>query len=228
MLLAVAGVASLGAGRAEAAATCGADADAAARAAVQEAFGTDAEAQLSDVSCERVAPEQQVEQAVAEPGSRTDGPVRFVLYGRGEATRVRLGRMTAVVHVRAPHARARMALESGAVLDDSMVAMVTDLVGRVPFGTLLGPDDIAGGRLKRAVAADTVLTVPMVERLALVRSGADVVTVARVGGVEVRGRAVAAQSGHRGDVVLVVNPDSRKRLRGRVIEEGTVEVLHGS
>jgi flagella basal body P-ring formation protein FlgA len=52
--------------------------------------------------------------------------------------------------------------------------------------------------------------------------------VARVGGLEVRGRAIAFQSGSAGDTVIVVNPDSRKRLRGRVIGPALVEVLHGS
>jgi flagella basal body P-ring formation protein FlgA len=55
-----------------------------------------------------------------------------------------------------------------------------------------------------------------------------VVTVAREGGLEVRGRAVAAQSGELGRTVIVVNPDSRKRLYGRVVAEGVVEVRHGS
>ena len=67
-----------------------------------------------------------------------------------------------------------------------------------------------------------------IERVALVRSGRDVVTLARIEGLEVRGRAVAVQSGDLGEVVLVVNPDSRKRLRGRVVGPALVEVLHVS
>lgn len=207
---------------------CGADAEDAARVAVREAFSDEVEVLLSDISCERVQGERAVEQAVAEPGSRTAGPVRFVLHGRRGTARVRLGRLTAVVQVRAPHARARVALASGTVLDASLVTTVTDLVGRVPFGTLVAQREIVGARVKRPVALGAVLTTTVIERPALVRSGADVVTVARVSGVEVRGRAVAAQSGGLGDVVLVINPDSRKRLRGRVIEEGTVEVMHVS
>lgn len=208
--------------------TCGPDAEEAARVAVREAFGSEVEVFLSDASCEHVEARGVIEHAVAEPGSRTDGPVRFVLLGRRGDRRVRLGRLAAVVQVRAPHARARLALASGTVLDDSLVTTATDLVGRVTFGTLVTPGEISGAQVKRPVAADAVLTTTVVVRPAPVRSGADVVTVARVSGVEVRGRAVAAQSGRLGDIVLVVNPDSRKRLRGRVVAEGTVEVMHVS
>ena len=51
---------------------------------------------------------------------------------------------------------------------------------------------------------------------------------ARIGAVEVRGRAIAAQSGGLGETVIVVNPDSRKRLRARIVADATVEVIHGS
>jgi flagella basal body P-ring formation protein FlgA len=55
-----------------------------------------------------------------------------------------------------------------------------------------------------------------------------VVTVARIGALEIRGRAIAAQSGSLGETVIVVNPESRKRLRGRIVADATVEVMHGS
>jgi flagella basal body P-ring formation protein FlgA len=72
------------------------------------------------------------------------------------------------------------------------------------------------------VSAHVVRTRPVV----VVRD--EVATIARVEGLEIRSRAVATQSGELGDVIWVVNPDSRKRLRARVVGPGLVEVGHGS
>jgi flagella basal body P-ring formation protein FlgA len=194
-------------------------------AAVREAFGQEAAVTLADASCDRTPFVGRVDAAVPEPGSRTDGPVRFVLYGEGESGRTRVGRLTAVVRVTAPHVRTLLSLATRAPLDSTTVVARTGHIGRVLFGALVTVNDLASARLRRPLLADAVVTRTVVERPALVRSGGDVVTVARVQGVEVRGRAIAAQNGDLGDVVIVVNTDSRKRLRGRVVADAVVEVL---
>lgn len=183
---------------------------------------------LTSVACEASASTSRADSAVPEPGSRTGGPVRFVLYATEGTVRARAGRLTAVVTVSAPHVRTVAAQPAHAVIDAHAVVAQDGPVGRIVFGALPAYDDLAGRRLRRAVPADTVLTMTAIAPTAMVRSGRDVVTVARVDGLEVRGRAVAVQSGDLGDVVLVVNPDSRKRLRGRVVGPATVEVLHVS
>ncbi len=56
----------------------------------------------------------------------------------------------------------------------------------------------------------------------LVRSGDEVTTLVRIGGVEARGRALAVADGRLGeDVRLLVN---NRSLRGRVVGPGEVEV----
>lgn len=197
-------------------------------AAVREAFGVQADVTLTHVTCERAPSAGRVLAAVAEPASRTDGPVRFVLYAAGEPVRQRAGRLTAVVQVSAPHVRTAVPVAARTALDLDLLTTRTGPVGRVPFGSLVALGDLDHTRLRRPLPADAVLTTAVVQRAAPVRSGSGVVTIARVHGVEVRGRAVAAQDGDIGDLVIVVNPDSRKRLRGRVVADALVEVLHVS
>lgn len=208
--------------------SCPAGAEEAAVAGVRAVFGEAADVTLTGVVCEAAAAATRADEAVPEPGSRSGGPVRFVLYATEGATRVRAGRLTAVVAVSAPHVRTVAAQPARTRIARDMVTVRHASVGRVPFGPLPTCDEVVGQQLRRAATPDAVLTMAAIERTAIVRSGGEVVTVARVEGLEVRGRAVAAQSGDLGDVVIVVNPDSRKRLRGRVVAPATVEVLHVS
>jgi len=61
----------------------------------------------------------------------------------------------------------------------------------------------------------------------LVRAGDRVRAVARVGGVEAVVIAIAEQSGSAQQVIRVVNPDSRRAIRARVVAPGEVEVVNG-
>jgi flagella basal body P-ring formation protein FlgA len=55
-----------------------------------------------------------------------------------------------------------------------------------------------------------------------------VAITAVLGGIVVTGVATAQQSGQIGDVIRVVNADSRRVLRARITGKGSAEVLHGS
>lgn len=203
-------------------------ATAAVETAVRAVFGAEAILTTRDVTCAVTPGAARVDLAVPEPGSRTAGPVRFVLYQTDGEARSRAGRLTAHLEVAAPHVRTVAALDARALLEPEMLAVSREPLGRVPFVALPQSADVEGARLRRPLPAGAVVAAASIEQAAAVRSGAEVVTVARVDGVEVRGRAVAAQDGHRGEIVIVINPDSRKRLRGRVLGDALVEVLHVS
>jgi len=47
-----------------------------------------------------------------------------------------------------------------------------------------------------------------------------------VGGIEAEARMVAADNGDKGSVIRVVNPESRRSIRARVVAAGVVEVIH--
>jgi flagella basal body P-ring formation protein FlgA len=208
-----------------------ADVDAAVAVAtrsVREVFGGDAEVTLSAPVLSLAGDASQIATAIAEPQSRTAGPVRFVLYAAGETSPRRLGRLTARVDVRATHLRTRDRVPARHAFSPADVVTVRDDIGRQPFSPLPTLAALTGAMARRALLADDVLTAAAIVERALVTSGDEVVTVARVGGLEVRGRAIAAQSGGLGDTVIVVNPDSRRRLRARVVADAEVEVVHGS
>lgn len=60
----------------------------------------------------------------------------------------------------------------------------------------------------------------------IVKSGDVVSTRAVVAGVEATGSAIAQQSGALGDVIRVINKDSRRSFKARVTAPGQVEVVN--
>jgi flagella basal body P-ring formation protein FlgA len=74
----------------------------------------------------------------------------------------------------------------------------------VPAGGVLGPGSLV---LRRAV-----------------EPGDRVTAIAIAGAVQVSAELEAADGGDPGDVIRVVNRETRRSLRGRVIGDGTVEV----
>lgn len=201
--------------------------DAATRS-VRKAFGGEADVTLSAPVLSLAGQAAPIGRAEAEPSSRTAGPVRFVLYAAGEGITPRLGRLTARVDVRAPHLRARQRIPARVRLAPADVELVRDDIGRQVFAVLPTLAALDGAVTRKALLSHEVVSAPALIARALVTSGDEVVTVARVGTVEVRGRAIAAQSGTLGEIVIVVNPDSRKRLRARVVADARVEVILGT
>jgi flagella basal body P-ring formation protein FlgA len=201
---------------------------AAARQAVRDAFGGDAEVTLTRPVLQLTPGAGAVVKAVPEPSSRTAGLVRFVLHGSADSGPTRVGRLTADVRVRARHVRVLGAVASRATLSGEAITAVHEDIGRQPFAPLPTLEDVTGAVARKPLVEGDIVTRSALVARPLVSSGDEVVTVARVGALEVRGRAIAAQSGDLGDTVIVVNPDSRKRLHARVVAGAVVEVLHGS
>ncbi|HTV03537.1 MAG TPA: flagellar basal body P-ring formation chaperone FlgA [Luteitalea sp.] len=202
---------------------------AAARQAVAGAFGDDAvEVTLARPVLSMAPDAMAPTSAVPEPGSRSGGLVRFVLYAAGAEAPRRVGRLTADVRVVAAHVRARAAVAARVTPSPDMVDAVREDIGRQPFMALPTLAAVTTSTTRRSLMAGEVITTTALTVPAAVTSGDEVVTVARISGIEVRSRAIASQSGVPGDTVILVNPDSRKRLRGRVVGPALVEVLHGS
>jgi flagella basal body P-ring formation protein FlgA len=220
-------VASASAPAAAAATTCQFDAVEAVTEAVRTVFGPDAQVSIEAPACEHRRG-AVITGARPEPGSRTAGVVRFLLVAEHDGRAVRVGRLTASVHVTAAHVRALVPLTSRTPVSETDIEDVSGDIGRMPFAPLPQRADVVLRQVRRPVTKGEVVGAGVVDTPPLVRSGRQVVTVARVQGIEVRGVAVAAQDGRLGDVVLVVNPDSRKRLRGRVVADSLVDVLHVS
>jgi flagella basal body P-ring formation protein FlgA len=166
----------------------------------------------------------QIDRAIAEPGARYGRLVRFRLMSQGRQG----GYAMVVVSGAVRHARVTRAIEAGAEIDGADVATVVSDVPGSLIETFPDVRDLVGRRTLRALAAGDVVTARHVRVVAAVQSGDRVVVRARVGEVEITAVGIAQQSGAVGDVIRLVNQDSRRGLRGRVTGKGEVEVVHGS
>lgn len=164
---------------------------------------------------------------VLAPQAALGAPVGFVVIGAGANGRpMQVGRGTATVTVRVPHAEARRTLARGSVLTAADIADVDGDPGQVPLKRLPVARELVGGAVRRDVAAGTVLTQQLATLPPAVRVGETVQAIAAVGRVQVTADLVAMDNGVEGAIVRVVNRESKRELRARVVRSGVVEVIH--
>lgn len=193
---------------------------------VQSRMGDDAEVVLSDL---RITGGERSTflHAVPEPDARVGERVHFRLLGsegRGEAART-IGHASAVVAVNVEHVRAKELVARGRdVADTDLEAAHGPLIG-IPMRRLPRWAEVTGSRALVNLAPGEVITRSAVTIRPAVKSGQVVRAIARVGGLEVTAALVAAQDGAPGSVIRVVNKESRRELRARVLESGVVEVI---
>jgi flagella basal body P-ring formation protein FlgA len=194
--------------------------------AVRARVGEQAEVQVADLVVRTKPGAGGRLVATPEPDARLTRPIRFSLAERhADQTSTTIGYAVATVRVAIEHARIVRALARGTLISPDDLAVGCAELGALPLRRLPAPADLVGGRAARDLAADEVVTRSMVLAEPLVHSGDQVMVRSTVGPVQVEGRAVAAQNGFRGETIRVVNPDSRKAIRARVVGPGEVEVV---
>ena len=162
------------------------------------------------------------------PGARLARPTRFTLYRKstGEVRATgRVGYAVAETRVSMEHVRAARSIGRGTVLSEDDLVLTVGDIGGVPLKPLPIHTDLIGARVSRALRAGDLVTSTMVSLPKLVRARESVVVSARVGVVTVFGRATATQSGELGEVISLLNEESGRRLKGRVVALGEVEVV---
>lgn len=192
-------------------------------AAVRERMGAGADVTIETLTIESVV-EALAVRAVPEPGSKLGHVIRFTL--RSDDMRARTGSATALVRVTVSHAHATRALDRGAEITDGDVAEASHEISNAMLRSLPLRRDAVHARTLRPLAADACITAPMIAALPAVRGGHEVVAVARFGGVEARTIVTASQSGDAGSIIRVVNRQSQRPLKARVVSEGLVEIIH--
>ena len=163
------------------------------------------------------------------PGARLGRPTRFTLYREAEAPgqpSVRVGYAVAEAHAAVAHVRTAHAIDRGHVLTEEDIVLADSEVGTVALKPLPTVDDVVGSKLSRRLEAGVLIRRPVLRLPMLVRTGDLVLTRVRVGAVMVAGRATATESGHAGEVIRLLNEDSGRRLQGRVVAPGEVEVVY--
>jgi flagella basal body P-ring formation protein FlgA len=138
---------------------------------------------------------------------------------------VRVGEATAIVQVSGPHVRARRTIDVGRGLTLDDIEIGDGPIDGAPLRRLPAFGDVLGARVLRAVAAGDPIVDGVLVGVPVVRAGDRVRATVRGPGIEVAVVAVAEQSGMPDQIIRVVNPDSRRVVRARVVAKGEVEVL---
>ena len=161
------------------------------------------------------------------PDARLDAPVEFGIVGRGPSGRaVSIGRGRANVQVSVRHAVAARTATRGTVLTAVDVAEVVGPPGSVLVRRLPTVSGLVGATLRRDAAGGEVVTALSVILPPAVRVGDVVQARASIGPVQVMGALTVLDNGAEGAIVRVVNRESKREVRARVIRSGVVEVIH--
>ena len=165
--------------------------------------------------------------AAPEPGARLGRPVRFLLSGTQPGARtVRVGEAVAALDVVAPVVETTRAVARGERLGDGDVVVKQARIAAAPLRPLLSADEARGARATRDLATGARVTRADVSPEPLVRAGDVVRAHARVAGLDVVGEMIAAEAGSFGDVIRVVNSETKFAAKARVAARGEVEVVH--
>lgn len=98
-------------------------------------------------------------------------------------------------------------------------------IGHLPAGFVTDKTKIAGLMTRRTVTPGMVLTNSMVNRPAIVKQGSMVTLVAYIGNMKVTAGGQAMQNGCEGQLIRVLNVNSKRIVFGKILDEGTVQVL---
>jgi flagella basal body P-ring formation protein FlgA len=197
-------------------------------AAVRQRMGGDIDVAVDHLVVQ-IAPGSAVLEAVPEPTARLEGTIRFILRWAGTersgARVIRAGAATATVRVTVAHAHAATLISRGAdVAQDEVVAARHDIAAGPlrPWPTVA---DVVGSKAIRDLAPDACIVRGAIAARPDVRTGDDVLAISTITGVVASAQMVAAESGDTGSVIRVVNQQSRRALKARIVSPGLVEIL---
>ena len=159
--------------------------------------------------------------AQLDPTARLGQPMRVVMLNGG----LRRGAAVATVQAVARFARASrtIARDQAVTLDD--IEIVTGELPAIAVKRVPAPDEIIGLKARRAIAAGEVLTSAVLVVPPSVKSGDKVTVTVTVGSVHVTGTAIASGTGNDGDVIHVLQPNTRRPVKARILGPGSVEVV---
>lgn len=202
--------------------------DAAAHAAVVAAVRArmGASAEVSVESVHRLDAAVAPLDAALDPATVLGLPSRIVFRARigPRATLAPVGGATVVLRVSVEHVHAVRAIGRGRTIEDGDVVTARHDLPRGALRALPVLADVVGGRAARDLADGACVTAPAVAPQPLVRQGAELTGLLQSGGIEVRVRLVAMDSGRAGSRIRVMNPDSRRMLKARIVSRDLVEI----
>ncbi len=173
------------------------------------------------VRCEGTEVRCEGPKAIPEPGSRLGRPIRFILFENGART----GSVVAKLEVTGSAVRSSRALTRGEnVAADAIevvdVELTNILLDRLPTST-----EMVGAQARRDIRTGEVLTGATVIVPPAVKSGDEVRVSVSTGVIALTSVGRASGSGHVGDLIRVLMPQSRKSLKARITGPGSVEIV---
>lgn len=191
------------------------------RAAIVDRLGAGVDVRILTLDLAGSAP--VFREARPDPSARLGRPVRFTLVTTtGAALPV-----VVTLSVVGDYAVTARDVARGDILTAADLRVVNGELIDVPLKRLPTLKDLSGARALRALPAGTTLLASFATVRRAIEPGDRVTVVAAAATVEVTAMFVAADGGAVGDVIRVVNPDTRRYLRGRVRDDGLVEVIDG-
>jgi flagella basal body P-ring formation protein FlgA len=197
-------------------------------AAVRQRMGSDIDVAVDNLVVQ-VAPGSAIVEAVPEPGARLEGDIRFILRWAGTERSgrrsIKSGAAVARVRVTANHAHTATLATRGVELgpDDVIGARHEIVAGPLrPWPTVA---QTVGSKTLRDLPPDVCIVRGAITDRPDVRTGQDVLAITRIDGVVASAGMVAAESGDTGSVIRVVNQQSRRAFKARIVSAGLVEIL---
>jgi flagella basal body P-ring formation protein FlgA len=191
------------------------------REAVAERLGIEATVVVESVDIDGAAP--VFREARPDPAAKLGEPIRFTLVTTTGAALP----ATATVNVTGAFVVTTRAVARGESLKAEDLDESTRAIVEVPLRRLPTMAELVGSRALRLLPAGEPVPANAVALRRKVEPGDSVTVVAASGAVQVTATFVAADGGQPGSVIRVVNPDSHRFLRGRVMDDGTIEVIDG-
>ena len=191
-------------------------------------LGPDVTLEFSELTCRLTSDTTMDLTATPEPSARLGGTIRFTLTAAGaRGHAMRIGEATALVNGTGPFIRTTRAVSAGHSLTAEDIELRVGPIADMPLKRLPTLAESLGARTNRPLGQHETIVVGSIAPVSLVHVGQHVRITVRSGAVEAVLVGVAEQNGALEQVIRVVNPDSRRVLRARVMAEGEVEVVNG-
>ena len=131
---------------------------------------------------------------------------------------------TATIEILGPVVVTRKPLGRHKPITEDDIELQTMDLSDLPVDVLTDPGVVLGKRARRAIGAQTPLRADLIELPPLVKRGDLVVIVAEANGLKITTRGQVKKRGRLGELIPVINMDSKKILYARVIDSNTVKV----
>ncbi len=170
-------------------------------------------------------PEHGRLQVVSNPGMKLRGsvllPIEVFVDDRVEHTFLVSARIRTFGSV----LTAAQTIEKNQSNESLVVTLTSGETTNLPVDVVCDQTSLKGKRSKKIIRRGEVLTRSMFESIPVVGPGKSVTLIVRASSVTIKTRAIVRESGGHGDIVSVQKDGRGDRLKARVVDENTVELL---